>query len=148
MQRFQQRFNRPQKQPMRQCRDQSNTLVYCINNNKYKQQNETHVDGNVKVQRVERQCFFFSPFFFYKCYFPPAFLFLPLLCETLYTCALTHAHTDTHTHTRARLLMRFEHRQLSRCDKVTKIQGCGLFVCLFLYFQAWSVTIPVLAPQW
>lgn len=54
-------------------------------------------DGNVKVQRVERRCFYFFLLF------SPAFPFVPLLCETLYTCSYarasaqagTHAHTDT-----------------------------------------------------
>lgn len=87
-------------------------------------------------------CFFFSTTLHY-------FLLLFHFCLCFVKC---FTHMCTHTHARAHtlvqcasLLRRFEHQQLSQCDKVTKIQGCGLFVrliYLFIYFQARPHTIP------
>lgn len=96
--------------------------------------------------KVRRCLNFVSAFFFFFLTTLHNFLLLFhfCLCFVLYT----HVHTRAHAHTlvqRASLLRRFEHQQLSQCDKVTKIQGCGLFVrliYLFIYFQARPLAIP------
>lgn len=85
------------------------------------------------TDRIKLTCLSFRIFFFIilssfslsvSCFVK---CFTPSLSHTpTHSLACVHAHTQTDLQC-ARLLSLFEHQQLSWCDKVTKIQGWGLF---------------------